>query len=190
MLGVALSKFSLHAVYASIAIFLTAGNALRLVATISPPIVAAPAEKTAAAKAELIGGFIVALTVLDPGLGYSEAPAILITGGGGIGASAVAHVSNGVVIGFTVTRAGFGYTSAPEIRIAPPGGFPLRLRLEPTHVRLRLHVVLGRSYQIETSNDKIVWSPLEEPLIADDEEMFVDVPMDRLGRFCRIYQIP
>jgi hypothetical protein len=68
----------------------------------------------ATATATLDHGFVVDATITDGGCGYTNAPAVLIRGGGGIGATATAVVSNGVVVGITITDAGIGYTSPPE----------------------------------------------------------------------------
>lgn len=55
------------------------------------------------------------------GSGYTIAPAISFTGGGGTGAAAFATVSGGVVTAITVTNPGSGYTSAPSVVITPMG---------------------------------------------------------------------
>jgi large repetitive protein len=47
-------------------------------------------------------------------------PAIIITGGGGTGATATARVSNGVIFGIIITNPGSGYTSAPTVTIKDP----------------------------------------------------------------------
>ena len=49
------------------------------------------------------------------GTGYQSAPQIIITGGGGSGATAIAYISNGAVSEIEVTNAGSGYTSSPTI---------------------------------------------------------------------------
>ena len=53
------------------------------------------------------------------GSGYTT-PAIIITGGGGTGATATARVSNGVIFGIVLTNPGSGYTSAPTVIIKDP----------------------------------------------------------------------
>jgi len=54
--------------------------------------------------------------------GYTTAPTVTFSGGGGSGATARAIINaNGQVIGFTITSGGSGYTSAPTITISPPG---------------------------------------------------------------------
>jgi hypothetical protein len=79
-----------------------------------------PATATA-----LMGGvspneFVSSCTVVNGGSGYTAAPAVSLTGGGGSGASATANLSGGTVTSITVDIPGSGYTSAPTVTIAPP----------------------------------------------------------------------
>ena len=55
------------------------------------------------------------------GSGYTLAPGISFTGGGGSGAAAIATVSGGVITAITVTNPGSGYTSVPTVIITPNG---------------------------------------------------------------------
>jgi len=54
--------------------------------------------------------------------GYTSAPTVTITGGGGFGATATAAVSGGVVTGITVTNPGRDYSSTPTVSITGGGG--------------------------------------------------------------------
>lgn len=65
-------------------------------------------------------GFITGIGIINPGNGYTTAPTVTISGGGGFGATANATVSVGKVTGITVTDAGSGYASTPTVTIAPP----------------------------------------------------------------------
>ena len=58
-------------------------------------------------------------SVTSGGSGYTT-PHVVLTGGGGTGATAAARVSQGVVIGLTLTSPGTGYTSAPVITLKDP----------------------------------------------------------------------
>ena len=158
---------------------LTRGNASTAAAT---------AVHAASASAQVVNGFVVGLTLTDGGFGYTSAPTVSITGGG-FGAVAVAHVANGVVTGFTILSAGYGYTATPTVQISEPDA-PLKLRLEPTHVQLQIHAVLGYKYVIETSNDQTNWVPLMDPFTATKETMAVEIPLNRIGQFQRIYKAP
>ena len=56
------------------------------------------------------------------GSGYTSAPTVSFSGGGGSGATGTASVSNGQVTGVTITAGGSGYTSAPSISYSGGGG--------------------------------------------------------------------
>jgi hypothetical protein len=81
----------------------------------------------ATATATVTNGFVVAATVTDGGCGYTNAPEVLVEGGGGTGATATAVVSNGMVVSLTITDAGIGYTGAPTIYIY----FPTYITAQP-----------------------------------------------------------
>lgn len=72
----------------------------------------------------LIGtpGALAALVLNSAGTGYTTAPTVAITGGGGSGATATAQVANGKVTGFTITDPGTGYTSAPTVALTGGAG--------------------------------------------------------------------
>jgi len=74
---------------------------------------------TATASAVLVNNFLVGVTIIDGGSGYTNTPTVRIFGGGGSGAQAMAVVTNGVVIAINILDAGSGYTSTPIIVIAP-----------------------------------------------------------------------
>jgi hypothetical protein len=74
----------------------------------------------ATATAILSGSFVTGYTVTDGGSGYTSAPAVTITGGGGSGATATAVISGGVVTAVNAVLAGSGYTSPPLVTIAAP----------------------------------------------------------------------
>jgi hypothetical protein len=81
----------------------------------------------ATAMATVVGGFVVAANITNEGCGYTNAPLVLIQGGGGTGATATAVVANGMVVGITITSAGIGYTGTPAIYIS----FPLTITGQP-----------------------------------------------------------
>jgi subtilase family serine protease len=62
---------------------------------------------------------ITGFNVLSGGSGYTT-PHVVLSGGGGVGATATARVSQGVVIGLVLTNPGSGYTSAPTITLKDP----------------------------------------------------------------------
>jgi hypothetical protein len=63
------------------------------------------------------GGSVTSITITNGGSGYTRTPAILITGGGGTGATATGTILGGVVNSVTVTNGGSGYTSVPTVTI-------------------------------------------------------------------------
>ncbi|HKS27375.1 MAG TPA: hypothetical protein VJS44_06120 [Pyrinomonadaceae bacterium] len=67
-------------------------------------------------------GPVMKLVLDEGGLNYTSAPDVVITGGGGTGATAVAQVENGEVTSITLTQGGSGYTSAPSVVFSGGGG--------------------------------------------------------------------
>lgn len=68
------------------------------------------------------------------GSGYSTAPTVSFSGGGGSGASAVARVRGGQVRAIAMTGHGSGYTSAPTVSFSGGGGTgaaATAIRLDP-----------------------------------------------------------
>ncbi|MFT8655945.1 MAG: DUF3383 family protein [Acetobacter papayae] len=77
----------------------------------------AAAASGAEATATLTDGAVSAITISAGGTGYTTAPTVTLTGGGGTGAEATATVSGGAVTGIAVTAGGSGYTSVPTVTI-------------------------------------------------------------------------
>ena len=67
-------------------------------------------------------GPLTGLTLTNGGSGYTAAPGVLISGGGGSGAAGSTTIQGGVVKTITMTNPGAGYTSAPTVTITGPGG--------------------------------------------------------------------
>lgn len=65
---------------------------------------------------------VTAITIGDGGSGYTTAPTVTLTGGGGSGATAEATVVGGVITKITVTNNGMGYTTAPTVAITGGNG--------------------------------------------------------------------
>lgn len=64
----------------------------------------------------------VTIPVTAGGSGYTSAPTVTVTGGGGTGLKAVARVSAGAVTSVDVLHPGTGYTSAPTVSFSGGGG--------------------------------------------------------------------
>ena len=69
----------------------------------------------ASASSTVAGGVVTTVTVNHGGSGYTSAPSVTFSGGGGTGASATATISGGLVTSITVTNGGSGYTSSPSV---------------------------------------------------------------------------
>lgn len=61
-------------------------------------------------------------SILKGGSGYTSAPTVAFSGGGGTGAAATATVTDGKVTAITISNAGSGYTSAPTVSLSGGGG--------------------------------------------------------------------
>jgi hypothetical protein len=97
----------------------------------TPPTVAfslsPPGGITAAGIATMIGGIVdlcepdesllrvQGIELTNPGAGYTIAPKISFTGGGGAGAEAIATIGDGIVGIITVTNGGSGYMNPPSV---------------------------------------------------------------------------
>nr|WP_267285397.1 phage tail tube protein [Pseudomonas oryziphila] len=62
------------------------------------------------------------IAVTNGGSGYTSAPTVNLTGGGGSGATAVAVLDGDEVVAINVTSAGAGYTSAPTVAFTGGAG--------------------------------------------------------------------
>lgn len=60
-------------------------------------------------------GPVLSVELIEEGLNYTSAPEVVLSGGGGTGATATARVQDGVIVSLTLTDGGSGYTSAPSI---------------------------------------------------------------------------
>jgi len=66
--------------------------------------------------------YIRQIPIVENGVGYTTIPNVIITGGGGFGATARATINSGSVTGADVTNTGSGYTSIPSVIISGGGG--------------------------------------------------------------------
>jgi hypothetical protein len=162
------------------------GYSGNVVVQIDPP---PQIPRTATAEAVLVNGFVVAVNVADPGLGYTNTPAVVFAGGGGSGASARAIVTNGQVVGIEVINSGVGYTSLPQVIIGSP--FPVvQLGVRISKIAVDLGVVLGKRYDLQSSNDLIVWTSTASTFTAERESMTLEFSVDQTGKFFRLVQLP
>ena len=88
--------------------FLSAGEELGL----TPRLICVPGYTSQAS------GGVAGVALSNNGSGYTTAPSVAFSSGGGAGAEGVANLSNGIAI--AITDGGDDYTTAPTITIAPP----------------------------------------------------------------------
>jgi hypothetical protein len=69
------------------------------------------------------GNSVIGVNLISPGSGFTSAPTVTLSGGGGSGATAVANTTtaSGVITSVTLTNGGSGYTAQPNITISPAG---------------------------------------------------------------------
>ncbi len=141
----------------------------------------------ATATAITNNGFVVAVTIVDGGVGYTNTPHVYLVGGGGAGAQGTAIVSNGFVIGVTITNAGFGYTNPPTVAIAPP--FPLWLGIAPATSLAFTNLKVGTNYQLQISQSA-TWVNLGSSFAADatNYTQYFDGAID--GSIYRLMALP
>jgi len=72
--------------------------------------------------AQTFSSFVVGAVVTNGGFGYSAAPGVRFSGGGGSGVLGFTTVSNGSVTAISITNAGFGYSAPPAVVMDPPSG--------------------------------------------------------------------
>ena len=143
----------------------------------------------AKATATVINGFVVGAVMTDYGCGYTNPPQVLIQGGGGTGASGTAVITNGVVSRITITGAGCCYTSNPQIIIDSPPFLPT-VSISVSRVKVTQHVVVGRSYILETSTNLVNWTATGPPFQAASENVVDEFAVDSVGRYFRLLQQP
>ena len=91
-------------------------------------------------------------TVTVAGSGYTSAPTVGFTGGGGAGAAGAATIAGGKVVAITITNGGSAYTSAPTVGFTGGGGsgaaatatLGMTLGLEPKAIQELFELDFGR----------------------------------------------
>jgi hypothetical protein len=106
----------------------------------SPPVVtfgsAPPNGRTATGIATMIGGIqdlcgpnpdklrVQGVFLTNSGYGYSSAPTVLFSGGGGYGAEAIATIGNGVIGAISLTNNGGGYAGVATVSFVGVSSMP------------------------------------------------------------------
>jgi hypothetical protein len=114
---------------------------------------------------DTVGFEVISFNIADAGQGYTVAPKIIITGGGGTGATAEAFIgTNGKVTSVKVTNTGSGYLTSPTVQIIGSFG--------DTGTVARLSPVLGkgkaRSAHIRCKFDRVTGNYLFQTLIETE----------------------
>ena len=79
-----------------------------------------PVPVQATAFAQVVNGFVVNVSVINPGSGYITVPAVAFIASAGSNATAVASINNGRVTSIEVTSAGIHYGRSVTVQIDPP----------------------------------------------------------------------
>lgn len=74
-----------------------------------------------AAPTSVASGSLDQIQVTSGGTGYTSAPTVNITGGGGSGAAATAVLDGDAVVAINITSPGTGYTSVPTVTLSGDG---------------------------------------------------------------------
>ena len=144
----------------------------------------------ATATAVLFNNFVVSATITDPGCGYSNAPTVTISGGGGVGATATSTVNtNGVITAINIISAGSGYTNAPQVIIGSPPFVPT-VSIAFSQVLVTGHVRLGLNYIFDSSTNLLIWTPAGSIFTATNEYMSAEFPLNSVGKYFRVRQVP
>lgn len=77
-------------------------------------------KSTATGAAQRTANAVSGVTIINPGAGYTTAPTVTFSGGGGTGATATAAITGGVVTAVVVTAGGTGYTTDPTVTFSAP----------------------------------------------------------------------
>jgi hypothetical protein len=140
---------------------------------------------------QVVNGFVVGVSITDPGYGYptNPPPAVRIRDISGADATAHAVVNDGIVEQIVIDNAGRGYSTNATVVIAPPPFSPT-LKLEVLKVALEMSVVLGRKYQLEASTDLQAWTQVGTAFVAEADTIRQEFDVTTTGRFFKLTEVP
>ena len=145
--------------------------------------------RRAKATGVVVNGFVVEVNITDGGTGYTNAPNVTIEGGGGTGATAFSTIVNGSVDRVFILNSGSGFTSVPTIMIEPPYA-PPSLSISVATVAVKMTVVEGRKYQLESSRDFQAWQAVGAVFVAQTGELTRIFDVQETGQFFRLRDVP
>ena len=123
-----------------------------------------------------VGFELTDINIADAGSGYTSAPKLVVTGGGGSGATATAFVGNGKITAVKVEKSGSGYLSQPTIEVVgslEDGGTVARLspvlgngKVKSAHIRCKFDRVSG-TYLFQTLEETETFTSTLDQLTID-----------------------
>ncbi len=104
-------------------------------------------------------GSVSIINVVDGGSGFTSAPSVFITGGGGSGATAFSTIFNGSVVGVTVTDGGSGYTSEPLVTISgsPGSGATATAGIEEVILKVTSFMKINRINKVSETEKLLIY---------------------------------
>jgi hypothetical protein len=145
--------------------------------------------RKAKATAQVVNGFVVGVTLVDSGCGYTNLPIVLIQGGGGTGATARAIVAGGRVTGIQVASAGCCYANTPRIVVSSPPSVPT-IEILVSKVKIIQNVVLGWKYVLESSTNNLDWTSTGAAFTAETDPVETEFEAEGIQRFYRLKVVP
>ena len=138
----------------------------------------------AIAVAVIRGGLVASITVSDGGGGYGTEPRVIISGGGGTGATAKAFIENGRVVEIVILSSGSGFTGEPTVIVdAPLKSLGLKIELTP---KLTVEGPVGQNTLVEWARELIgPWTAWSNVVVGPEGTVLVDLTPGAAGRFYR-----
>ena len=92
------------------------------------------------------------IKITDPGAGYTSAPAVVISGGGGTGAEAVAVVKNNRLNEILIKNPGSGYSSEPVVTLKSEFNYVVNLDLNYLQFNFPHGITTGAEVQLRADD--------------------------------------
>ncbi|KAB2654624.1 MAG: hypothetical protein DVB32_09085 [Verrucomicrobia bacterium] len=82
-----------------------------------------------------------------------------------------------------------GYNHSLALKSDGKRIFDWTIAIQISRLRLDMRVLLGRTYQLQVSNDLKVWTPSGPPFVAQDENITQEFVVAETGRFFRLVKV-
>ena len=138
--------------------------------------------------AQILNGFVVGATLTDSGFGYTNAPVVVIEGDG-TGATATASIKDGMIDKVTIDNPGKNYTAKNTFVLIASPPFVPEVSIQVSKVKVNQKVVLGRKYQLESSNNLAFWMPAGSAFTATRESIEQEFDVNETGRYFRLKEV-